>query len=98
MKNGAFTVENSLTIPQKITQITILPSILLLSICTRELKTHTYTQITGFPGGSDGKESACNAGDPGSVPLSGRSTGGGHGNPLQYSCLENSMDRGSHGL
>ena len=44
-----------------------------------------------FPGGSDGKESACNAGDPGSIPGSGRSPGGGSGNPLQYSCLENSM-------
>ena len=46
-----------------------------------------------FPGGSDGKESACNAGDPGSIPGSGRSFGEGNGNPLQYSCLENSMDR-----
>ena len=43
----------------------------------------------GFPGGSDGKESTCNAGDTGSIPESGRSPGGGHGNPLQYSCLEN---------
>ena len=43
----------------------------------------------GFPGGSDGKESACNAGDLGSVPELGRSPGGGHGNPLQYSSLEN---------
>ena len=43
----------------------------------------------GFPGGSDGKESACNTGDQGSIPGSGRSPGGGHGNPLQYSCLEN---------
>ena len=43
----------------------------------------------GFPGGSDGKESACNAGDPGSIP------GEENGNPLQYSCLENSMDRGA---
>ena len=43
-----------------------------------------------FPGGSDGKESACNAGDPGSIPGSGRYTGGGHGNPFQCSCLENS--------
>ena len=43
----------------------------------------------GFPGGSDGKESACNAGDLGSIPGLGRSPGGGHGNPLQYSCLEN---------
>ena len=47
----------------------------------------------GFPGGSDGKQSACNAGDLGSVPGSGRSPGGGNGNPLQYSCLENPMDR-----
>ena len=46
-------------------------------------------------GGSDGKESACNAGDQGSVPGSGRSPGEGNGNPLQYSCLENSMDRGA---
>ena len=43
----------------------------------------------GFPGGSDSKESACNAGDLGSIPGLGRSPGGGHGNPLQYSCLEN---------
>ena len=48
-----------------------------------------------FPGGSDGKESACNAGDPGSVPGLGRSPGEGNGNPLQYSCLENPMDRGT---
>ena len=46
----------------------------------------------GFPGGSDGKESACNAGDPGSIPESGRLPGEGNGNPLQYSCLKNSMD------
>ena len=45
------------------------------------------------PGGSEGKESACNAGDLGSIPGWGRSPGGEHGNPLQYSCLENSMDR-----
>ena len=43
----------------------------------------------GFPGGSDGKESSSNAGDLGSIPGSGRSPGGGHGNPLQYSYLEN---------
>ena len=48
----------------------------------------------GFPGGSDGKESACNAGDLGLITGLGRSPGGGHGNPLQYSCLENLMDRG----
>ena len=42
-----------------------------------------------FPGGSDGKEPTCNAGDLGLTPGLGRSPGGGHGNPLQYSCLEN---------
>ena len=49
----------------------------------------------GFPGGSDGKASACNAGDPGSIPGLGRSPGEGSGNLLQYSYLENSMDRGA---
>ena len=53
-----------------------------------------YT-IFSFPGGSDSKESACNAGDLGVTPGSGRSAGGGHGNLLQYSYLENSMDRGA---
>ena len=48
-----------------------------------------------LPSGSDGKESACNAGDPGLIPGSGRSPGEGHSNPLQYFCLENPMDRGS---
>ena len=43
----------------------------------------------GFPGGSDGKEFTCNVGDLGLIPGLGRSLGGGHGNPLQYSCLEN---------
>ena len=47
----------------------------------------------GFPGGSDGKESAYSAGDLGSIPGSGTSPGEGSGNPLQYSCLENPMDR-----
>ena len=49
----------------------------------------------GFPGGSLGTESACNAGDPGSVPGLGRSPVEGHGDPLQYSCLENPTDRGA---
>ena len=48
-----------------------------------------------FPGDSDGKESAFNSGDPGWIPGSGRSPGEGNGNPLLYSCLENSMDRGA---
>ena len=49
----------------------------------------------GFAGDSDGKGSACITGDPGLIPGLGKSPGGGHGNPLQYSCLENSMDRGA---
>ena len=49
----------------------------------------------GFPGGSDGKESACKAGKPGLIPGLGIPPGGGHGNPVQYSCLENSMDGGA---
>ena len=49
--------------------------------------------VWGFPGGSDGKESTCNAGDPGSISGLGRSPGERNGNPLQYSCLENPMER-----
>ena len=49
----------------------------------------------GFPGDSDGKESAYNVGDLGLIPASGRSSGEGNGNPLQYSCLENPMDGGA---
>ena len=49
--------------------------------------------IVGFPGGSDGKELACNAGDPGSIPGLGRAPGEGNGNPLWYSCLGKPMDK-----
>ena len=49
------------------------------------------------PGGSDGKESACKAGDPGLIPGLGKSSGEGNGTPLQYSCLENFTDRGAWG-
>ena len=52
----------------------------------------------GFPDGSVGKESTCSAGDAGSIPGLGRSPGGGHGHPLQYSCLENLMNRERGGL
>ena len=55
-----------------------------------------YVDIV-FPRSSVGKESACNAGDSGLIPGSGRSPGEGNGNPLQYSCLENPMDGGAHG-
>ena len=51
--------------------------------------------MVGFPGGSGGKESACNAGDLGSIPGMGRSPGEGNGSPLQYSCRENLIDRGA---
>ena len=51
--------------------------------------------VHGFPSSSGGKASACNAGDPGLIPGSGRSPGEGNGNPLQYSCLENPIDRGA---
>ena len=54
-----------------------------------------FTYDLGFPGGSDGKESACIVGDPGSVLGLGRSPGEGNGYPLQYSCLESPMDRGA---
>ena len=52
-------------------------------------------KIQDFPGGSDGKASVYNAGDLGLIPGLGRSPGGGNGNPLQYYCLENPMDRGA---
>ena len=54
-----------------------------------------YTFFRDFPGGSDIKASAYNAGDPGSIPGSGKSSGEGNGNPLQYSCLDNPMDGGA---
>ena len=55
----------------------------------------SFKNNLGFPGGSNGKESACNAGDPGLIPESGRSPAEGNGNPPQCSYLENSMDRGT---
>ena len=60
----------------------------------KEKDKYTCKHIGGFPGGSDGKESVCYAGDPGLIPGLGRYPGGGDGN-LQYSCLENPMDRGA---
>ena len=57
--------------------------------------THTYTYMRGFSGGSNGKESSCNAGDSSLILGLGRSPGEGNGNPLHYSSLENSMDRGA---
>ena len=62
-----------------------------LRICIEKMEPVHSNAV--FPGGSDGKESGCNAGDLGLIPESGRSSGEGNGNPLQYSCLENPMDR-----
>ena len=65
----------------------------LLPLSTGRIDEHKV--ILDFPGGSDGKVSAYNAGDLGSIPGSGRSPGEGNGTPLEYSCLENPMDRGA---
>ena len=65
-----------------------------LYLPTRNLLTSAYFP-EGFPDGSGGKESTYNVGDLGLMPGLGRSPGGEHGNPLQYSCLENPMDRGA---
>ena len=58
-----------------------------------DIFTSIYQYLTGFPCSSNGKESACNAGDQGSIPGLGRSSGEGYGSPLQSSCLENPMAR-----
>ena len=63
------------------------------NICT--LTYDTFIISLGFPGGSDDEESACSAGDLGSITGLGRSPGEGNGHPIQYLCLENSMDRGA---
>ena len=73
-------------------------SLTLSCLCWKgELSTVSSSSCKGhwFPGGSDGKTSACNAGDRGSIPGSGGSPGEGNGNPLQYSYLENPMERGA---
>ena len=64
-------------------------------VLSGRLKFLRGSKMIDFPGGSDGKASVYSAGDPGSVPGWGRSPGEGNGNPLQYSCLENTMDRGA---
>ena len=88
---GFITYSNVLSIDYKI-QSSMYLLILLKWTC---LYTYKCLLLVGFPGGSDSKETACNAGDSGSIPGSGRSLGEGNGSPLQYSCMENSMDRGA---
>ena len=76
------------------------PSVLLADLqrgVPELLPALTHSLNKGFPGGSEGKVFACNVGDPGSIPGSGRSPGEGNGSPLQYSDLENSMDGGAWG-
>ena len=77
---------------------------LTLGTNTKHIEVHFWNTMVhlgqlvyhrGLSGGSDGKESNCNAGDLGSIPGFGRSPGGGHDKSLQHSCLENSMDRGA---
>ena len=71
----------------------VIGSVLMNRQCIlNKVSLNSTTVLFSFPGGSDSKVSACNAGDPGSMPGSGRSPGKGNGNPLQYSCLENLMD------
>ena len=67
----------------------------MFSMGYKSKKEGVYVYILDFPGGSDDKESACNVGDPGLIPGSGRSPGEENGYPPQYSCQENSMDKGA---
>ena len=72
----------------------------IVFLCSEVTAVSTYFikpiyERLGFSGGSDGKKSTCNAGDLGSIPGLERSPGGGHGNPLQYSCLENPHEQRS---
>ena len=73
----------------------LVPCSLGLVKSSQGLNRRDLKKCLGFPGGSDGKESACNAWNPGSIPGLGRSPGEGNGNPLQYPCLENLVDRGA---
>ena len=69
--------------------------VIVLLIASSVLVNQQHKLNMGFPGGSVGKESACNAPDPSLIPGLGRSAEEGNGNPLQYSCLGNPMDRGA---
>ena len=85
---------------QSISFVPLFPSALLrISLdCLAHHIVINSTFLLGLPGGSDGKESACSAGDPGLISGLGRSCGEGNDNPLQYSYLENCRDRGAGGL
>ena len=83
---------NSIKLQDTISTYTKFSSISVSNKISEKEIDSTYSSIMGFPGGSDGKASACNAGDLGLIPGSGRSPGEGNGNPLR---LENSIDRGA---
>ena len=88
----------SISLEMSLSKLRPLPAYLRRFLpCLRLLLTYLSPSwlVLAFRGVSEGKESACNAGDPGSITGSGRSPREGNGNPLQYSCLENSMDRGA---
>ena len=78
--------------------VTMLALLVFASPSQADLINHTYLAYLGFPGGSNGEVSACNAEDLDSIPGSGRCPGEGNANPLQYSCLENPMDREASNL
>ena len=86
--------EGQVTLPSRGTPQCVVPTMTLGS-WTGHLFWGVEVVPLGFPGGSDGKESACNAGDLDSIPGLGRSPGEGNAYPPQYSCLDNSMDRGA---
>ena len=67
----------------------------MLLKCALKILYNINKGFDGLPGSSEGKESACNAGDPDLIPGLGKAPGKGNGNPLQFSCLENPMDRGA---
>ena len=83
------------SVPRGCRQLCVVPSGHNGDIHVRSLREFKSNTAKDFLGGSGGKVSACNAGDPHLIPESGRSPGRGHGNPLQYSCLENPIDRGA---
>ena len=94
MQNYKATLENSLEVSYEINYITYY-SIQHAQFWFLPSECKPVSAKRPFPGGSGGKESACNAGNPDSIPRLGRSLGEGNDNPLHYSCLENSMDRGA---
>ena len=89
---------HSLLFSRLIHVVTCIPTSFLFTADQRQTQMGTHHFHIGFPGGSDSKDSASNARDLDAIPELGRSPEEGNGNPLQYSCLENPMDRGAWGM